>query len=93
MNHDRIHAQPPKTDPETWRTGEITDITERDGHAVFTVAVTDATADSGDDGSTPETVELTVTYAVRDLVVSRVDGDAEDSPIGESVWFRPRGGG
>ena len=46
MNHDRIHSRPPQQDPERWREGEIASISERDGHAVFTVAPVDATGDA-----------------------------------------------
>lgn len=39
-----------------------------------------------------ETVELTVTTAVRDLAVGRLEIDDGESPVGEHVWFRQRGG-
>lgn len=93
MNHDRIHARTPKTDLDRWQTGTITAVGERDGHAVFTVALADPEATDTDElDSSTETVELTVTHAVRDLVVSRLDGETEESPVGELVWFRRRGG-
>jgi hypothetical protein len=37
-----------------------------------------------------EAVELVVTLAVRDLVCRRLDAD---EPVGQRVWFRPKGGG
>jgi hypothetical protein len=78
--HDRVHARPPH-DPENWREGVVRHLTERDGHAVFTVL-----PDDEDSGTTP--VELTVTLAVRDLVVRRLEaGD----PVGQRVWFRKHG--
>lgn len=104
MNHDRIHARAPKTDPESWQTGTLTALTERDGHAVFTVTPTESPqsddssgeksteSQSADESGETETVELTVTHAVRDLVVSRLDIDSVEDAIGELVWFRRRGG-
>lgn len=95
MNHDRIHSRPPQQDPERWREGVIRSITERDGHAVFAVRPVDAASDSGDapaDGDERPTVELTVTTAVRELVVGRLALDDGASPVGEHVWFRQRGG-
>lgn len=80
MVHDRIHAREPTHDREKWRTGTIVDVTERDGHCVVTVE---------DDG---EHVELVVTLAIRDLFVSRLDVGEDDSPVGEQVWFRKKGG-
>ncbi len=38
------------------------------------------------------TVELTVTTAVRELVCGRLEIDDGESPVGEHVWFRERGG-
>jgi hypothetical protein len=90
MNHDRIHARAPKTDLESWQQGRLTALTERDGHAVFTVTPTES--QSGGKAGENETVELTVTHAVRDLVVSRLDTDSVEDAIGELVWFRRRGG-
>ena len=80
MVHDRIHAREPTHDRQRWDTGVITAITERDGHCVFTVE---------DD----EEFELTVTLAIRDLVLSRLDLDEGASPIGSKVWFRRHGQG
>lgn len=80
--HDRVHARPPH-DPENWREGVVRNLTERDGHAVFTVAPVD------DGDSVTASVELTVTLAVRDLVVRRLEAD---DPVGQRVWFRRHGG-
>jgi hypothetical protein len=81
MNHDRIHARRPSHDIERWSTGTIEAIDEVDGHCLVTVRT-----------SAGESVDLTVTFAIRDLFVSRLDiGDAE-SPVGERVWYRERGG-
>ncbi len=87
MAHDRVHARPPH-DPENWRLGTVTGLSERDGHAVFTVR-----PDGDEEGTDPDTVEpveLVVTAAVRDLVCRRL---AADEPVGERVWFREHGGG
>lgn len=87
MAHDRIHAQPPH-DPENWRVGTITALTERDGHAVFTIR---PEADGPDtDSADDATVDLVVTFAVRDLVFRRLD---DGEPIGQQIWFRKRGEG
>ncbi|MEZ3143627.1 hypothetical protein [Halobaculum sp. MBLA0143] len=99
MNHDRIHSRPPQQDPERWREGVIRSLTERDGHAVFVVAPVEGAEDGAEaddaesvaDGER-ETVELTVTTAVRDLAVGRLEIDEGESPVGEHVWFRERGG-
>lgn len=89
MNHDRIHSRPPQQDPDRWREGVIVSITHRDGHAVFTVAPVDSDGESTDDER--PTIELTVTTAVRELVVGRLAIDEDESPVGEHVWFRQRG--
>ncbi|RCU47778.1 hypothetical protein DU504_10985 [Haloplanus salinus] len=81
MNHDRIHARRPTHDRDRWSTGTIESITERDGHCVVTV---ETAAD--------DVVELVVTFAIRDLVLSRLDVDDGASPVGERVWYRQRGG-
>jgi hypothetical protein len=81
MTHDRIHARKPTHDIERWSTGTIDSITQRDGHCVVTVRT-----------ERGETVELTVTLAVRNLFLSRLHIDDEESPVGESVWFREHGG-
>jgi hypothetical protein len=80
MDHDRIHAQKPQTDPERWTSGIVDAVEERDGHCVVTVV-----PDEGD------RVDLTVTFAVRDLFVSRLPIE-DDDPVGERVWYRQRGG-
>jgi hypothetical protein len=77
--HDRIHAREPSHHVERWTVGTVTDIAERDGHCIVTV---DANG---------ERVELTVTLAVRDLFVGRLDIDDGESPVGERVWFREHG--
>ncbi|MFC7068616.1 hypothetical protein [Halobaculum lipolyticum] len=81
MNHDRIHAREPTHDRDRWSVGRIESTAERDGHAVVTVR----------DVDTGAVAELTVTLAVRDLFVSRLDAGG-DSPVGERVWYRERGG-
>lgn len=80
MVHDRVHAREPH-DPENWRVGVIRAVTERDGHAVFVVAPEQAAGD---------TVDLMLTFDVRDLVLRRL-GDGE--PVGQRIWFRRKGGG
>ena len=81
MNHDRIHARQPTHDLDRWSTGTIESITERDGHCVVTVETADGNS-----------VELVVTFAIRDLFLSRLDIDDGESPVGERVWYRRRGG-
>ncbi|WP_247005486.1 DUF7861 family protein [Halorientalis litorea] len=81
MVHDRIHAREPTHDPEKWRVGTIADLTARDGHCVVTVSTPDG-----------ESVELVVTVAVRELFVGRLDIEPDESPVGERVWFRKKGG-
>jgi len=81
VTHDRIHAREPSHHVDRWTVGTITDIGERDGHCV--VAVENA------DG---ETVELVVTFAVRDLFLGRLDIEPDESPVGERVWYRQHGG-
>ncbi len=85
MNHDRIHAREPAHDPERYRVGVVRAIEERDGHVVVTVEPAE-----GADGAAP--VELTVTHAVGDLFVDRLDLGDDESPVGERVWYRVRGG-
>jgi hypothetical protein len=80
MDHDRIHAREPDHHRDRWTVGTVDALDQRDGHCIVTV-----TAESG------ETVELTVTLAVRDLFVSRLGTD-DGSPVGERVWYRKRGG-
>lgn len=78
MSHDRIHAREPTHDHDRWATGTIIDLDERDGHCVVAV---------DDDGTA---VDLVVTFAVRDLFVSRLDLPDGDSPVGERVWYRKK---
>jgi hypothetical protein len=80
MDHDRIHAREPSHHVDRWSTGSIESVDQRDGHCVVAVS---------DDG---EAVELTVTLAVRDLFLGRLDIDDGESPVGEQVWYRKRGG-
>jgi len=80
VNHDRIHAREPSHHRERWSVGTVTDIAERDGHCVVTV-----TPEDGDP------VKLTVTVAVRDLFLRRLDTEPEGSPVGETVWYRQKG--
>lgn len=81
MTHDRIHAREPAHHVERWTEGRVEALDERDGHCVVTVA-----------DPAGETVELTVTLAVRDLFVGRLDLAPGESPVGERVWFRKHGG-
>ena len=81
VNHDRIHAREPTHDAERWSVGTVERIGERDGHCVVTVRGTDG-----------ETVELVVTFAVRDLFLRRLDLEEGESPVGATVWYRKRGG-
>jgi hypothetical protein len=78
VNHDRIHAREPSHHVDRWSVGTVEAVEERDGHCVITVRPPD-----------DEPVELVVTFAVRDLFVSRLDAD---SPVGERVWYRKKGG-
>lgn len=79
--HDRLHAREPTHDIDRWSTGVVEAIARRDGHCVVTVR-----SDAGD------TVEIVVTLAVRDLFLRRLPIDEGDSPVGERVWYRKRGG-
>ncbi|WP_424013733.1 hypothetical protein ACOZ35_11575 [Halorubrum xinjiangense] len=97
MNHDRVHAREPSHHVDRWSVGVVESIGERDGHCVVTVRPGDpgepdeAGGESeGSDGS--ESVELTITFAVRDLFVGRLPIDDDESPVGERVWYRKRGG-
>lgn len=81
MPHDRIHAREPTHDIDRWDTGTIRRVSERDGHCVVAV----------EDDETGETVELTVTFAIRDLFVRRLDLAGDESPVGSRVWYRRRG--
>jgi hypothetical protein len=81
MNHDRIHAREPAHHRDRWSTGTIDAIREQDGHPVVTVV-----------SETGAELDLVVTVAVRDLFVSRLDIDDDESPVGEQVWYRQHGG-
>ena len=94
MNHDRVHARAPSHHVDRWSVGVIESIDERDGHCVVTVRPgepneTEGETEGSDDS---EPVELQITVAVRDLFVSRLPIDAGESPVGERVWYRKRGG-
>ena len=78
MKHDRIHARKPSHHVDRWSVGTVETVEEQDGHCVVTVRPQDG-----------DPVELVVTVAVRDLFVSRLDAD---SPVGERVWYRKKGG-
>lgn len=81
MNHDRIHAREPTHDLDRWSTGTIDAVDQRDGHCVVTVTTADG-----------DTVELVVTLAVQELFLSRLEISADESPVGERVWYRKHGG-
>jgi len=81
MTHDRIHAREPTHDRDRWSVGTVEGVGERDGHCVVDVRTPEG-----------ETVELVVTLAIRDLFVSRLDVGADESPVGETVWYRKHGG-
>ena len=80
--HDRIHAREPTHDRDRWTAGTILATEERDGHWVVTVETPDG-----------ESVELVVTFAVRDLVLGRLPTETGESAVGQRVWYRERGGG
>ncbi|WP_302082391.1 hypothetical protein [Salinibaculum rarum] len=82
MTHDRIHAREPSHHTDRWSVGTIQNLRQQDGHCVVTVET-----QQGD------SVDLTVTLAVQDLFVGRLDLDADDSPVGEKVWYRKHGDG
>ena len=101
MNHDRVHAREPSHRVDRWSVGVVESMDERDGHAVVTVRP--VTRDAGDDGgrgrgddresgNDESPVELVITLAVRDLFVGRLSVDDGESPVGERVWYRKRGG-
>ncbi len=62
------------------------------GAADNTSGATDDTSGATTDADERPTVELTVTTAVRELVCGRLEIDDGESPVGEHVWFRERGG-
>jgi hypothetical protein len=99
VNHDRVHAREPSHRVDRWSVGVVESMDERDGHAVVTVRP--VAGDAGDDGERGEgddrendesPVELVVTLAVRDLFVGRLPVSDGESPVGERVWYRKRGG-
>jgi hypothetical protein len=97
VNHDRVHAREPSHHVDRWSVGVIESIGERDGHCVVTVRPVESgggsgesQADEGDVDRRP--VELVITLAVRDLFVGRLPIDDGESPVGERVWYRKRGG-
>ena len=99
MNHDRVHAREPSHHVDRWSVGEIESIDERDGHCVVTVRPVEESAEGaesggsgGEAGSNESSVELLITFAVRDLFVSRLSIGDDESPVGERVWYRKRGG-
>lgn len=81
MAHDRIHARKPTHHLEEWETATIEAVSERDGHWVVTVQ-----PDGG------PTLELRTTFAIRDLVTRRLDIGPGESPVGERIWYKKRGG-
>ena len=81
MAHDRIHAREPSHHVDRWSVGTIESVGESDGHCVVVVETTEG-----------ETVELVVTFAIRDLFLSRLDLAEGESPVGERVWYRKHGG-
>ena len=91
MNHDRIHAREPSHHVDRWSVGVIESLAERDGHCVVAVR-SEARTDAGTDASPPDAVELVVTFAVRDPLLGRLQTTEKESPVGERVWYRKRGG-
>lgn len=87
MTHDRIHSREPSHHVDRWSVGTIAAMDERDGHCVVTVRPGEGEGDGADDA-----IELVVTFAVRDLFVSRLPIDEDESPLGERVWYRKHGG-
>ena len=102
MTHDRVHAREPSHHVDRWSVGVVESIGERDGHCVVTVRPV-SSAEGGPEGAEgdpegaeateeSESVELRITLAVRDLFVGRLAIDEGESPVGERVWYRKRGG-
>ena len=95
MNHDRVHAREPSHHVDRWSVGEIESIGERDGHCIVTVRPVESAEGGPEDAAATdgtESVELRITFAVRDLFVSRLAVDEGESAVGERVWYRKRGG-
>jgi hypothetical protein len=95
VTHDRVHAREPSHHVDRWSVGVVESIGERDGHCVVTVRPVESAegdrevAERADES---ESVELRITLAVRDLFVGRLAIDDGESPVGERVWYRKRGG-
>jgi hypothetical protein len=83
VDHDRIHARKPTHDIERWSTGILESLDRQDGHCVVEVRP---------EGDGDERVQLTVTLAVRDLFLDRLELEDGVSPVGERIWYRERGG-
>jgi len=81
MPHDCFHARKPTHDLERWSPGTVDAVERRNGHCLVTVT---------DENN--ESVELVITLAIRDLFLSRLDTNDEESPVGERVWYRKHGG-
>jgi hypothetical protein len=81
MPHDRLHAREPTHDLERWSIGTVDAVEQRDGQCIVTVI---------DENNEP--VELTITLAIRDLFLSRLNINDGESPVGERVWYRKHGG-
>ncbi|QWC19053.1 hypothetical protein [Halorubrum sp. 2020YC2] len=95
MNHDRVHAREPSHHVDRWSVGIVESISERDGHCVVTVrpvASAEGGPEAAEEADESESVELRITFAVRDLFVGRLAIDDGESPVGERVWYRKRGG-
>jgi hypothetical protein len=94
VNHDRVHAREPSHHVDRWSVGVIESMGERDGHAVVTVRPVESEGGGGKEarGSGDAPVELAITLAVRDLFVGRLSVEEGESPVGERVWYRKRGG-
>jgi hypothetical protein len=93
VTHDRIHAREPTHHVDRWTRGTIESVGERDGHCVVTVEPAAGADAAGDgEGEEEDRVELVVTFAVRDLFLDRLDLADDESPVGETVWYREHGG-
>ena len=94
MNHDRVHAREPSHHVDRWTVGVVESMGERDGHAVVTVRPVESEGGGGKEGGGGggSSVELVITLAVRDLFVGRLSVGEGESPVGERVWYRKRGG-
>ncbi|MFK5605396.1 hypothetical protein C5B89_07045 [Haloferax sp. Atlit-47N] len=90
MVHDRIHAREPTHDRDRWTEGVVESTVERDGHWVARArpAGSDRPADETVERAGDGSVELVVTFAVRDLFLRRLDVDAGEPPVGCRFWYR-----